>query len=254
MIAVIILFFGLVISGVFVVRKLLERPLCTDNKQNGSETGIDCGGACALVCSAETVPLFVQWSRVVPVTEKVFSVVLEVENRNYDAVARNATYTCTVQTKDYRNVQKVSDAVYVPPAGRYYYTIPGLRFSSQDVRPERVSCSFDTRHDWLRLPSKTVPAPFDFQSVELVTGERPRLGAVVFNTDNTRMFAPVEVVAVIYDNTDTVVAVSNTIIDRLSPTQSTRIFFTWPQEFAGEPPYRAELAPVFEFPEYVGLP
>jgi len=249
-IAIVLLFFAALVAGALLIKRVTEQPLCTDNKQNGSETGIDCGGVCARVCPAETVPLFVNWARVVPVTDKVYSIALQVENRNYDAVAYRASYTCNIQTADFRSVQKVSDTISVPPAGKYYFAVPSLRFASADVRPERVDCFFDSRHEWLRLPKKTTPIPFDFQSINLSVDDRPTLSAILTNTDNMRTFKNIVVTAVVYDRLETVVATSTTTVTRITPTSSENLVFTWPSIFKGVEPYRAELTPVFDFPDY----
>jgi len=186
----------------------------------------------------------------VPVTDKVYSVALQVENRNYDAVAHRASYTCDIMTADFRSVQKVSDTVSVPPSGKYYYSIPSLRFASEDVRPERVSCVFGSRHEWLRLPKKTTPAPFNFQSVVLNADDRPDLSVLFTNTDNLRTFKDITVSVVVYDSLDTIVATSTTIVNRITPTSSESLVFTWPSPFGGTGPYRAEMTPTFEFPDY----
>jgi hypothetical protein len=247
---VVLVFCALVVGAVFAVQIITEQPLCTDNKRNGSETGIDCGGACARVCYSETHPLFVNWARVVPVTDKVFSVALEVENRNYDALAHRVEYRCDLMTEDFRTVQQVADTVSVPSSGRYRFAITGLRFASVDVRPTRAKCVFDSQHQWLRLPAKTTPSPFDIHSETLIADDRPSASAVIVNTDNMRTFKNMSVVVVVFDKLDTVVAVSTTAIDRLEPIKSKELVFTWPNPFIGVEPYRAEFSPVFDFPDY----
>jgi hypothetical protein len=45
------LVFGFLVYKSFFV----EIPTCSDVKQNGSETGIDCGGSCTQVCRVQAV-------------------------------------------------------------------------------------------------------------------------------------------------------------------------------------------------------
>ncbi len=246
---VVLLGIGLLVGGAIVLKKLTEQPLCTDNQQNGSETGIDCGGACIRVCVQETRPLFIPWARVVPVTDKVYSVVLEIENKNYDAVAHGITYRCNLLTDDYRRVQQVSGSASVPPAGNYFYAVTGLRFASNDVRPSRAQCTVNNDHEWLRLPKKTTPNPFDYQNTSLQIDDRPSATTTITNTDAFRLFKDVQTVAVIFDATDTVVAVSTSVTDRLPPLETARLVFTWPVSFQGTEPYRVEFRPVFKFPD-----
>ena len=49
---------------------------------NQNEQGIDCGGVCQLVCSANIKPLIPLWTRPVKISGDVYSVVSYIENQN----------------------------------------------------------------------------------------------------------------------------------------------------------------------------
>ena len=51
-ILILILFFS-VCGFLILYPRLNKAPICTDGIQNGTETGIDCGGSCANACLAE---------------------------------------------------------------------------------------------------------------------------------------------------------------------------------------------------------
>lgn len=58
---VIILLLGL--GFLFLRPYFVKAPSCMDNKKNGTETGIDCGGSCTLACLNQVDPIAILWAR-----------------------------------------------------------------------------------------------------------------------------------------------------------------------------------------------
>ena len=67
-------------------------PSCSDNAQNGSETGVDCGGSCVTCEMKELRSLSVN-STILFGDNRVFSVVIELRNPNDKYGARDFSYT-----------------------------------------------------------------------------------------------------------------------------------------------------------------
>jgi hypothetical protein len=243
---VVVLFVG----GVILIKKASEQPLCSDGKQNGSESGVDCGGACTRVCLDDTRPLRVNWARVVPVTDTVYSLAFEVVNRNYDSVAFHASYVCNLYSDDFTLVQETKGLVNIPPSGKHIIANTGLKYVSEDGRPTSVTCRFENIKEWLRLPKLTTPSPFSVDLQNFSYEGMPKIKATITNIDSKRVFKEVTVVAGVYDATNTLVGVSTYLVDRLDPTEAQSVSYTWPQSFKGVAPYRVEFSPIFEFPDY----
>ena len=74
----------ILLSVAFIAYRLFfsQPATCFDNKQNGAESGIDCGGACERICLAEQRELMVHWARPSRVTDNVYNAVAYIENRN----------------------------------------------------------------------------------------------------------------------------------------------------------------------------
>src|SRR3989344_7202851 len=62
-----------------------DAPSCTDSKQNQDETGIDCGGSCSRICTAEAQPPTVLFTKAIQNGEGRVDVIAEIENKNADA-------------------------------------------------------------------------------------------------------------------------------------------------------------------------
>jgi len=58
---------------------LRETPTCFDKKQNGTETGIDCGGSCSLMCSVEVKAPRIVWAKVFPINGNVYDIAAYVQ-------------------------------------------------------------------------------------------------------------------------------------------------------------------------------
>src|ERR1700722_5783343 len=68
-------------------------PSCFDGKQNGGETGIDCGGPCALLCASQAYAPIVLWARAFPTSQQRHPAGVYVENNNAGAGARQVHYS-----------------------------------------------------------------------------------------------------------------------------------------------------------------
>ncbi|HEU5114911.1 MAG TPA: hypothetical protein VFT82_04055, partial [Candidatus Paceibacterota bacterium] len=85
--ALVVLFFGVPFFFLFY-----KAPTCFDGKQNGNETGIDCGGSCARLCPADFAAPRVLWSYSVQVVPGVFNSLAYVQNPNPSVEADNVPY------------------------------------------------------------------------------------------------------------------------------------------------------------------
>ncbi len=88
----IFLLLGLAIGGYFLWR---PEPTCFDAKQNQNETGIDCGGVCALACVQIAVgeSLVIREVTALPVENGTYDAVARIYNPNNAVGAESFTYT-----------------------------------------------------------------------------------------------------------------------------------------------------------------
>src|SRR4051812_17934001 len=73
-----------------------QAPTCSDQKQNGDESGIDCGGSCAIACSEQVAPLNVIWSRAFKIVDGRYNVVAYIENTNTGIGIKTLYYEFTL--------------------------------------------------------------------------------------------------------------------------------------------------------------
>src|SRR3989338_6097159 len=90
----IILLFVIVVIGLPAFLFFYRTPTCFDSKQNGDETGVDCGGSCQKLCTAESLPLILKGDpRVLELADNTFEVAALIENPNINGEIYRAAYT-----------------------------------------------------------------------------------------------------------------------------------------------------------------
>lgn len=201
-----------------------EAPSCSDNKWNQNETGVDCGGVCTRICTADTKALTLEWVRLFKIRDGIYSAVARVSNPSVDSIARDVPYTFTLKDSSGKEVSKRSGTVFVP-ARSTFVVFEGTIISSGD--PETVSFQFDKDPEWVRS-TYTQPqlAIIDKQLSDIE--KAPRLVATVSN-QNIVDVNNVTLSALIYDDQGNAVQVSQTYIEKIKAGATTKATFTWPQ-------------------------
>src|SRR3989344_9365646 len=78
---VLVLFFA-VFGFLIAYPRFNKAPSCIDNKQNGTETGVDCGGSCLRPCGSQVDDIAVLWARAFRVIPGQYNAVAYLENQN----------------------------------------------------------------------------------------------------------------------------------------------------------------------------
>lgn len=209
---------------------LQVKPTCFDGKQNGDETGVDCGGSCTTLCTSESLPLVLKGDpQVLAVSTSTYEVVAYVQNPNPTGVVLHAPYTLNLyEASSAVPVQTITQSTYVPK-GATFALFEGP-FDLAGRRPTRATLSWDQNLTWVKDLS---PAPNIDVSTDGVTSasSSPRLDASVKN-DSLGPYTNIELVALVFDDTGTIAAASKTYVDSLDAGQSAPVTFTWPTAFS----------------------
>ena len=94
-------------------------PSCDDGKRNQDELGIDCGGACALICPGRAKDITILWSKVFPVRIGVYDVVAYIENPNFDMSAPSLPYVVKLFDASGSIIAEESGVTYALPSERF---------------------------------------------------------------------------------------------------------------------------------------
>lgn len=213
-------------------KMFVKPPTCFDGKKNGVETGVDCGGVCALMCKNDVKQPRVVWARAFPVNG-VYDIGVYMENINTNAGLKNAHYTIRVIGANEQVLTEKKGVIELAPSSRVLVFEAGVQLASSPERVEVLFDSADLSH-WLKAttaPSAIVTKNQNLKDVDT----KPRFDAVIVNTDPVNDIPGLSLGAVIYDSTRNPIAISKTYVDTIQKGGEENIFFTWPNGFPVDP-------------------
>ncbi len=216
--------------GIPLFLSLYKHPTCTDGKWNGDETGVDCGGSCALICPAQALDMIMKGDpQVIPVATSTYDVVAYIQNPNISGEVIVAPYTITIYSAlSAVPLKTITGDTYIPANGTFAL-FQGPFFFASDT-PARASLRWGS----LKWHKNVTPIPELRVSDVLLTKahSEPRIDAMLHN-DTLQPISNVELVALVFDENGTIVHASRTVVDKLEPNQSTPLVYTWPAPFVG---------------------
>lgn len=220
----------------------LSRPsTCVDNKQNGDEIGVDCGGSCDTLCTTEVNKPIVHWSRPFKVTKGVYDIVAFAENPNFKAGTKRVIYKFKLYDENNVLVSEKLGKTFIGPNEQFMVFESNIRTGERI--PKRALFEFEPDIKWSRISTPSVDVPNIFARDKKVSNleSKPRLKALLVN-DASFEVKNIEVVAVLYDINDNAIAVSKTVVDSMAKNSTKNITFTWNEPFDALP-VRVEILP-----------
>jgi hypothetical protein len=221
-----------------------KTPTCTDNTMNGDETGIDCGGSCSTVCSAEAQAARVRFARTLTQSGRT-DLIAYIDNPNTNAYAKDARLAVDIYRQDGHVVQKHL-TVSIPAKGSTPVYIPNIAGAAV----QQVFVSFDQGYPiWIKGSGwDKDPARASVQTVESADSQ-PRITAAVAN-DTAYPKSQVPFTATVFAADGTVIAASQTIVPYIPPQGNAQAVFTWNEPFT-QPYARIEIIPLLALPSFV---
>jgi len=222
--AVVVIILALVAWKVFFT----HTPNCFDGVQNGTELGIDCGGACALVCPDDARAPIVLWARAFETASSTYTAAAYIQNQNTDAGARQAKYSFQLFDDQNILVAEHDGVMDLPPVRTIPVIDPNINVGNRTVA--RALFSFSELPSWYTVGSG------DIVPLRVVEGnpaaDWSRLPVTIVN-DSIDDAHDVTVDAVLFDAGGVARAASKSILKSVAHKSSQDVVFTWPGGVAG---------------------
>ncbi|MES2225030.1 MAG: hypothetical protein V4478_03525 [Patescibacteria group bacterium] len=238
-IALVVAFFGIIAFGIYY--KVSSAPVsCTDNRKNGDEQGVDCGGSCNMYCPNQLANPVVQWVRAFPVTPGVVQAVAYIQHSNPTSAARAVNYEFKLYDENNNILATRTGTTYLGTAGNSAI-VESLIQVSGTVSVARFA--FTSPAIWQKVSPLFSQAVIltDRNSTERFDGNT-RLTAILQNKSRLN-FSNMEVVAIFYDKDGNAITASKAVLPSLPALQSSTAYFTWPYPVNGIA--RTEIIPRF---------
>jgi hypothetical protein len=241
---IILLAFIVVFGFLIVYPHFNKAPSCTDFKQNGDETGIDCGGSCARACTENTDEVSVLWARAFRVVPGRYNAVAYIVNHNKSAAIQKINYKFRFGDANNVYIGKREGSTYIPAGGNFAVFEPGIDVGNSI--PVYVTFEFTQPEVWLQVPEeKLKQLKVNVSDIQLSgESESPRLSATIKN--NSLFTIPnVSVIAILHEAGGNAIATSRTFLSTLGPLQNSQINFTWPEPLSGDV-VETEIIPMYD--------
>jgi hypothetical protein len=206
-----------------------EPPTCFDQKQNQDEIGVDCGGQCSefLLCAQQVSGLDILFAKVFSISEGVWSAVAYVQHTNNNAYTNEARYKFEFYDVDGKFIGEREGSTYVG-SEETRFVIVESKLDLGERTPYRVM------FEWLEDPVWHLYTPTKNIVVEEREIVRLNYGVEIRAWLRNNQPVPVkdvEVSVLVFDNTETAIAVSTTFVEFVGPRESVPISFSWPHYF-----------------------
>ncbi len=221
-----ILLLALILGGGFW-KIIYKAPTCTDGFQNGEEKGVDCGGACKNICSSDTVSPIVLWSKIFNISGDVYSAVAYVENPNLTSKNSRATYKFGIYDSNNKLITTVEGETSIPKGKKFAVFETGIVLKNQ--KPKSADFQFLSYGPWEKDESRGIDVTLNYSTL-LFASTTPRITGTIAN-NSTATIGEVELVVLVLDNNENVVAASRSFVDNLLKKSTQDFVFTWPKPF-----------------------
>ncbi len=230
-ISVLVVFF-LVLGFLVVFPYINKIPSCTDNRQNGNETGVDCGGSCSKSCTFEVNKISTLWSRTFQVIPGRYNAVAYLENHNKNTAIYKINYRFRFADKDNIYIGKRDGETFIPASGKFAIFEAGIGVGNSI--PVYTTFEFTEMPTWNKVPEDKINQLRVLVSDIKLENQNisPRLSATIKN-DSLFVIPEVGVVVILYDEKGNAISASRTYLDVLAEEESKEINFTWPEPIIG---------------------
>jgi hypothetical protein len=233
-----------IVAFFYIYPIVTKAPSCRDGKQNGTETGVDCGGGCVNFCSAEIKTPIVLWSRAFAVTPSVYNAAAYIENQN-KAVIQSIPYEFRLYNKAGVLVNHADGVALIPPLGRYAIVETGIKVGNAKVAKTTLAFG-PTTSPWLHVPENIASLHISINDVKMSdTMSIPKLSATLGNPSNSITLNNTVVAVILYDASDNAITVSKTVVPIIGAGVSVPVFFTWPAPIT-TPIVRYDIIPIID--------
>ena len=205
-------------------------PTCFDKKQNGYESGIDCGGTCLLRCNLDISLVSVDWARAIRISGNTYDFISMLSNKNINSAPVSLTYTFIALNKNGEIIKTVTGETIV------------LVSSSFPVIKQSVSLSEAPAKLLLKLKQEPYYATLEnpkTQSIRVTNfsyepGNISRIYVDIKNTTrNVYLKLPIRMVA--YDEHNNAIAFGENILPSLDKEEQKQVVFVWHSPLSATP-------------------
>ena len=220
----------LVLIGLPTFFYFYKAPTCSDGIQNGSETGVDCGGSCQRLCQNAFLTPVVAWTRLENISTGLYNVAAYIQNLNTNAVALSVPYHVIVYDDQGIEITEYTGTVTLPPH-RNTLAFNGAISMGKRI-PAKAFFEFTQSPNWQTAIDPIAALVIGNQKYNEDSNSASL--SVTLNNSSVNQIPKTDVFVVLYDKKNNAIGFSKTIVNNVPAYGSTVAPFTWPTSFGGK--------------------
>ena len=229
---IVIALVGLFVVGVgfLVVKPLIPKPSCSDNKQNQNEEEADCGGPCIPCVFKHQKDVEVFWTRFVKVRGNTYDVAAEIRNPNVKLAAAHFDY-------EFKLFDETGFLVASRRGTSFIYPGETVRLAEVGIMSGRIvrntSITFEN-FKWIltEAPSPDIIAGNREYIIESGDGARASVVKALISNRMLIDLPEIEVSALAFDERGNLLGVNRTILRQVLAGETKAVRFSWPIVFS----------------------
>lgn len=230
--------------AVVLIATFTKAPSCSDGARNQGEDGVDCGGPCPYLCTAQLQPPTVLFTRALGNGAGRIDIIASIENKNPSAAAKNVPYEVQVSAGKFI-LQEVSGTLDLPPGATVPVFIPGIFSGKQKAATAFLTIASSSPH-WFSMSAGSRAVPLVSDPKQSGAPDAPRIEATLTNPSAAAL-TNVRVVVLVRNASADVIAASETIVPAIRAFGTALAVFTWNNAFS-DTPASIEVVPIVPLP------
>ncbi len=212
---------------------IFPKPSCFDNKLNGDESDIDCGGSCQKVCNEKILPIISKTARAIKTEKGLYDLIGFLQNNNRDKNISNnkINYKFTIFDLSGKPIKEYigkTDLLVGQTFPIIVQNVPlDLESSGNDISKVILTTSFDN-NEWLKVDSIFGESFFSSsnEDYERLNNNITQLSLDITNPTKAR-FRDIPIRITLENEEGNIVAVNETILRDIAGRSSQKVSFTW---------------------------
>lgn len=236
-IVVILLICTILVSyiGLKIYQSLKVEPNCADSIMNGYETGIDCGGDCALLCKNEYKPLTIIYSNFFINAGGTYDLITLLENDNSNSAPRNISLIYEV----YDNMGGRSDDINISAKASHGNIIPVI---TSNFKINAAVAKISTKVSDYQMYKGELKYNLRLKDFEFEKGSISKLRINYDSLSNVK--GRIEILVLLKDSLGNIINHGMQSVESLNAGGNYTSYFTWNEEI------KSEVATVMLMPIY----
>ncbi len=216
-VAVIFILLSLFVYAIWGI--LFPAPSCTDMKMNGDESGVDCGGACTLVCKGEymdiekDVPVFFKSG------EGMYDILVTFKNNNRYSAPKEFTYRLDIYDESGIKIDSIERTEEASTGDLIPIYI-------KDYKAVNISKIFATIVDY-KMYRTLGATTLRLEDFKFTNGNIPKLSITYSSPYKFDIKGQMDVLVLLYDGLGSVALVGQTSIDGLYTDKKDSFDLAW---------------------------